>query len=50
MGTAILAAPNGLSALGTSTLILLEQFLYPKTLGAASAKPETQPAPEDKDK
>ena len=50
MGTAVLAAPNSPSALGTSILILLEQLLYPKTLGAACAKPETQTVPGDRDK
>lgn len=39
-GTAVLAAPNSLSALGISTLVRQEQPLYPETLSAASAKPE----------
>lgn len=48
MGTAVLAAPNSLSALGIFILVWQEQPLYPETLSAASAKPETQRAPGDK--
>ena len=47
MGTAILAAPNSLSALGMLILVPLEEPLYPETLGAPSAKPETPTVPRD---
>lgn len=30
--------------------MLMEQLLYPETMGAASAKPETQTVPGDRDK
>lgn len=50
MGIAVLVTPNSPSALGTSIPILLEQPLYPETLGAASAKPETPGVPRDRDK
>lgn len=48
MGTAVLAAPNSLSAPEIFILVWQEQPLYPETLSAASAKPETQRVPGDK--